>query len=212
LGLFFYVYSNNLGGFVKNFFFFILISAAVFGNKAFSQTFGIGGGLSTVTGPDSYTNDLTSGGIGFSSGYHLGVKLKFGLPVAPFKPFGFVNYTHFSTDQSSPLGNVAISQSIWSIGAGGQFNLIPGPINPYIAANVAYNNFGDLDIEGIDIDDFEGGGAKSRFGGGIGIGAELSVLIIGLDASITYNFLNWVGKESDEETVSVISYNLTVLF
>lgn len=198
---------------MKHFFFFILISAAVFGNKAFSQTLGIGGGLSTVTGPDSYTNDLTSGGIGFSSGYHLGVKLKFGIPVAPFKPFGFVNYTHFSNDQSTPVGNVAISQSIWSIGAGGQYNLIPGPINPYIAANVAYNNFGDLSVEGGDIGDaFEGGGSKSRFGGGIGIGAELSVLVIGLDASITYNFLNWVGKESGEETVSIISYNLTVLF
>jgi len=205
--------KHFLGGFVKNLFFFILISVVIFGNTAFPQTFGIGGGLSTVTGPDSYTNDLTSGGIGFSSGYHLGVKLKFGLPVAPFKPFGFVNYTHFSNDQSTPVGNLAISQSIWSIGGGGQFNLIPGPINPYIAANIAYNSFGDLNIEGADIGDaFEGGGSKSRFGGGIGIGAELTVLIIGLDASITYNFLNWIGKESGEETVSVISYNLTVLF
>lgn len=206
--------KHFLGDFMQKFFFLILISIAVFGNNSFPQTFGIGGGLSTVTGPDSYTNDLTSGGIGFSSGYHLGVKLKFGIPVAPFKPFGFVNYTHFSNDQSTPLGNVTISQSIWSIGAGGQYNLFPGPINPYIAANVAYNNFGDLSVDGGgDLEDvFEGGGSKSRFGGGIGIGAELSVLVIGLDASITYNFLNWVGKESGEETVSVISYNLTVLF
>jgi len=195
---------------MNKFFFLILVSIAILGNNSFPQTFGIGGGLSTVTGPDAYTNDITSGGTGFSSGYHLGAKLKFEIPLSPIKPFGFVNYTHFSNDQSTPLGDITISQSIWSLGGGGEYNLFPGPVSPYIAVNVAYNNIGDLNIDGGDIV-LENSGSKSRFGGGIGIGAELTMLVIGLDASITYNFLNWIGKDSGEETVTIISYNLTVL-
>ncbi len=32
-----------------------------------------------------------------------------------------------------------------------------------------------------------------------------------IDISIKYHFLNWIGKEPGEETISVLSYNITIL-
>jgi opacity protein-like surface antigen len=166
-----------------------------------------------VQGPDAFTNDITSGGAGFSSGYHIGAKLKLSIPLFPITPVGSIVYTKFSGEQSFPLvGNIKTSESIWTIGAGAEYKLIPGPLSPYLAADLEYNNFGDLSFEGGNLPiSITGSGSRSRFGIAIGIGAELSILVIGLDASIKYHFMNLIGKESGEETVSVISYNLTVL-
>jgi opacity protein-like surface antigen len=210
----FYVCSKLLGGFMHKLYFFILLGVAVFGTSSFPQTFGIGGGLSTVQGPDAFTNDITSGGAGFSSGYHIGAKLKLSIPLFPLTPVGSVRYSKFSGDQSIPLiGNIETSQSIWTIGAGVEYSIVPGPLSPYLAADLEYNNFGDLSFEGGNLPvTLSGSGSRSRFGIAVGVGAELTILpIFGLDASIKYHFLNWIGKESGEETVSVISYNLTVL-
>jgi len=192
----------------------IFLSAAGLATNSFPQTFGIGGGLSTVQGPDAFTNDIASGGAGFSSGYHIGAKLKLSIPLFPITPVGSLTYSKFSGDQSIPLiGNIETSQTIWTIGAGAEYKLIPGPLSPYLAADLEYNNFGDLSFEGGNLPvNIGGSGSRSRFGIAVGVGAELTILpVIGLDASIKYHFLNWIGKESGEETVSVISYNLTLL-
>jgi opacity protein-like surface antigen len=199
---------------MRSFYFFVFLAVAVLSTNSFPQTFGIGGGLSTVQAPDAYTNDLTSGGLGFSSGYHIGAKLKLSIPLFPLTPVGSIIYSHFSGDQSTPLGNIETSQSIWTIGAGAEYKLIPGPLSPYLAADLEYNNFGDISVDAGNLPiSISGAGSRSRFGIAVGIGAELTILpVIGLDASIKYHFLNWIGKESGEETVSVLSYNLTVLF
>ncbi len=193
---------------------YILISLFLFNLSAFPQTFGIGGGLSTVEGPDSYTSNNLTGGGGFSNGYHIVAKLKIGIPLFPLTPVGSIIYHHFSGKLGS---TIQTSQSIWSIAAGGEYKFIPGQLSPYIVADLEYNNFGDLDIEAPDglpeIIVGESAISGSRMGGAIGIGAELTILpVIGIDASIKYHFMNWIGKEPSEETVSVISYNLTMLF
>ena len=186
----------------------VFLAAAVLSTNSFAQNFGIGGGLSTIQGPDSYDDDL-----GMSGGYHLGAKLKLSIPLFPLTPVGSVTYSQFSGDQSTPLGNIETSQSIWSIGAGVEYSLVPGPLAPYLAADLEYNNFGDLSIEGANLPISIGGtGSRSRFGIALGVGAEFTLLpVIGLDASIKYHMMNMIGKESGEETVSVITYNLTVL-
>jgi opacity protein-like surface antigen len=195
------------GGFMRKVYLAIFLTAAVLTNYSFSQTFGIGGGLSTIQGPDSYKD-----AFGSSSGYHIGAKLKLSIPLFPLTPVGSVTYSRFSGDQSTPLGNIETSQSNWTIGAGVEYSIIPGPLSPYLAADLEYNNFGEVSIEGVNLPVTIGGtDSRSRFGIAIGVGAELSALVIGLDASIKYHFMNMIGKESGEETVSVITYNLTLL-
>ncbi|HVO72823.1 MAG TPA: outer membrane beta-barrel protein [Ignavibacteriaceae bacterium] len=199
---------------MKHFSFFIILFIASFSAVSFPQTFGIGGGLSTVQAPDAYTKDIIGGGLGLSSGYHIGAKLKLSIPLFPLTPVGSIIYSHFSGDQSTPIGDIKTSQSIWTIGAGAEYQIIPGPLSPYLAADLEYNNFGDLSFEGGNLPvTFTGSGSRSRLGIAIGIGAELTILpVIGLDAGIKYHFLNWFGKESGEETVSVMSYNLSIIF
>jgi hypothetical protein len=192
---------------------YILFSFFLFNLSAFPQTFGIGGGLSIVTGPDTYTESYNSGGVGYSDGYHFGAKLKIDIPLSPITLVGFYNYYRFSGDELTTNGTIKTSQSIWSIGVSGEYELFPAPsISPYIAVDLSYNNFGDFNSEGQHIEigiigqSVIGG---SKVGGAIGIGAEV---IYHLDLSIKYQFLNLIVKEPGEETVSVISYNLTVLF
>ncbi|MGE5805504.1 MAG: outer membrane beta-barrel protein [Ignavibacteria bacterium] len=191
---------------------FIFLSIIVLGTNSFPQTFGIGGGLSIVTGPDTYTKSYNSGGVGYSDGYHFGAKLKIDFPLLPITPVGFVTYSRYSGDELTTNGTIRTSQSIWSIGAGGEYELFLAPsISPYIAADLSYNNFGDFKSEnpvneiGIIGQSLIGG---SKVGGAIGIGAEV---IYHFDLSIKYQFLNWIGKEPGEETVSVMNFNLTLL-
>lgn len=188
-------------------YFVIFLTAVVLSNNSFSQTIGIGGGLSTIQGPDSYKD-----AFGSSSGYHIGAKLKLSIPLFPLTPVGSVTYSKFSGDQSTPFGNIETSQSNWTIGAGVEYSIVPGPLSPYLAADLEYNNFGEVSIEGANLPvSISGTGSRSRFGIALGIGAELKILVIGLDASIKYHLMNMIGKESGEETVSVITYNLTLL-
>jgi len=178
---------------------------------------GIGAGITHVQGPDIYTNDIGTGGAGFSSGYHIGLKGKLDIPVIPITPVGFITYYHFSGEQFTPLGNIETSQSIWSFGIGGEYELFPGPLKPYLVLDLALNNFGDLEVDAGS--NLLGGSvtgntasSRSRFGAAIGIGAELSLLIIDIDGSIKYHFMNLFGKETNEETVKLLSFNISVLF
>lgn len=193
-------------------FFPILISTLILGTNSFPQTFGIGGGFSIVTGPDTYTKSYNHGGVGYTSGYHIGPKLKIDIPILPITPVGFFTYSRFSSNELTSNGNLKTSQIIWSIGAGGEYQLFTVPlISPYLSADLAYADFGDFNSEGV-VNEIGIIGQSiilgSRFGGAIGIGAEI---FYHFDVSIKYHFLNWLGKDPGEETVSMLSYNLTIL-
>jgi len=181
----------------------------LFNLSAFPQTFGIGGGISTIQSPDSYTDD--PGGIGLSAGYNIVIKLKFDIPSFPIIPVGFITYYHFSSDESRQIKSTL---SVSSIGAGGEYKIIHGPLSPYIASDIAYNignwefNMGNIETGTPDVSTF-----NTRIGVAVGIGAELTMLpLVGVDASIKYHLVNWIGQDNNEELVKVLSYNLIVLF
>ena len=79
---------------------------------------GAGGGLTNVSGPDSWTNDVADGGLGFSSEYNYGIIAKVGLPVFPLTPRGFVLFHNLngSGTPSASSEEVEYSQSITSVG------------------------------------------------------------------------------------------------
>jgi hypothetical protein len=181
----------------------------IFSTNSYSQgiKIGIGGGLTSIQGPDAYTETA-----GFSSEYHIGLKAKLSIPLFPIVPTAHVNYHFLTGEASTPIGNIETSQNILAIGVGGELALIPGPISPYFALDLSFNNFGDIEISGPGAVTISGDGGDSRMGLAVGVGAELSLMVISVDASLKYNFMNIIGKEDGEETISAIIFNVSVLF
>lgn len=172
---------------------------------------GLGGGITAVQSPDAYTNDISNGGLGFTSNYHLTAELRLDFPLIPFTPLAFVNYHVLSGTGSGSYQGVETSQKILSLGVEGQFSLVPFPfVKPYFSVSVASNNIGEQKITSPLGTVTQGN--KTRMGGGLGIGALVTILPIDLDVSAKYSFLNLVGKDSGEENINIINVNLTVLF
>ena len=169
---------------------------------------GVGGGLTQVLSPDSYTDVKLNGGRGFSSEYNFGVIAKVGLPVIPITPRGFILY-HTLKGNSEAIEN---SQSITSVGLGIQYGFIPIPagFDPYLSLDATFNNFGD----------FEGTPPAgliavngSRVGLQLGVGTEVTIIpLINLDVFAGYNWFNLTGKEDGEETISAFVLDMFLMF
>ncbi len=168
---------------------------------------GAGGGLTQILSPDYYKNDIPDG-LGFSSGYNLGIIAKVGLPVIPITPRGFILY-HTLEGNSNAIEN---SQSITSVGLGVQYGFIPVPagFDPYLSLDATFNNFGDFkgtlpsDLIAIN---------GSRVGLQLGVGTEVTIIpLINLDVFAGYNWFNLTGKEDGEETVSAFVLDLFLMF
>lgn len=184
---------------------FVLFLFAAFSLLCLQETnaqsirLGIGGGLSSVQSPSEYTDAL-----GFSSEYHVGVKGKLSIPLFPITPIGFVEY-HFFNGQT-PDG-VDTKQNILSIGVGGEMELLPGPLSPYVGLDLEFNSLGDLEITGAPTV-----AGVSRMGLGVGAGVMLTLLPIDFDVSLKYQMLNLFGKEDGEDTIGIINLNAAVFF
>ncbi len=168
---------------------------------------GAGGGLTQILSPDYYKNDIPDG-LGFSSGYNLGIIAKVGLPVIPITPRGFILY-HTLEGNSNAIEN---SQSITSVGLGVQYGFIPVPagFDPYLSLDATFNNFGDFkgtlpsDLIAIN---------GSRVGLQLGVGTEVTIIpLINLDVFAGYNWFNLTGKDDGEETISAFVLDVFLMF
>ncbi len=181
---------------------------------------GVGGGLTSVQGPDGFTNDISQNGLGFSSEYNFGAIAKVGLPVIPLTPRAFILYHKMSSSAALVIaeGNninstTEFSQSILSIGLGVQYGFIPIPagFDPYLFLDLTLNNFGDLTkTDNGNETKFDG---FSRFGLQLGIGTEVTIVpFINLDVFAGYGWFNLTGKEDGEDTVSAFTLDLFIIF
>ena len=185
-------------------FLFVAISLFVYQTtNAQSINIGIGGGLTSVQSPSYYTDVA-----GFSSEYHIGIKGKLNFPLVPITPIAFVEYHFLRGSISTASGSADTKQNILSIGIGGEYSLIPGPISPYLGVDFEFNNLGDFEIT-----DSNSVAGISRSGLGLGAGVMIEILpVISLDASLKYQMLNLFGKIDNEETIGVINFNVAVFF
>jgi len=170
---------------------------------------GVGGGLTNVQGPDSYTNDISQDGFGFSSEYNLGAIVKVDIPLIPITPRGFFLYHKLSSNEDV----AEFSQSISSLGLGLQYNFIPIPIalDPYLFLDLTYNNFGDFTetVNGIETKS----SGSSRYGLQLGIGTEVTIVpFINIDIFAGYGWFNLTGKDDGEETISAITLDVFIIF
>ena len=173
---------------------------------------GAGGGLTNVSGPDSWTNDVADDGLGFSSEYNYGIIAKVGLPVFPLTPRGFVLIHNLNGSGVPPSSNeeVETSQSITSVGLGVQYGFIPVPagFDPYLSLDATFNNFGDFKVSDVVFSE-----GNSRVGLQLGVGTEVTIIpLINLDVFAGYNWFNLTGKEDGEETVSAFVLDVFLMF
>jgi hypothetical protein len=192
--------------------------------NAQSFSIGVGGGLTNVTGSKDFTNKISEGGLGYSTEWNMGVVVKLGLPLVPLTPRAFVLYHSLSgTDNIvEQLGkgtsinslDVENSQSLLSVGLGVQYGFIPIPVgvDPYLAIDLMYNNFGELEgktpTETLILNK-----SLSRFGLGLGVGAEVSIIpAINIDLLVSYQMMNLVGKEDGENALSTLTVDAFLLF
>lgn len=180
---------------------------------------GAGGGLTQVLDPESLTDEISasegSGGAGFSTEWNIGLVAKIDIPMIPITPKGFVFYHSLSGSKEFPeiVANpkVETSQSVIELGLGAQYNFIPAPLgfDPYIALDLSFNSFGKRKVNDVEID----GSDVTRFGGGVGIGAEVSIVpVVNLDFYLSYKMFNLIGKEDNEETVSAVTLDAFIIF
>lgn len=181
---------------------------------------GAGGGLTQVLAPDALTKEVSEGGAGYSTEWNAGVIGKVDLPLIPFTPRIFILYHSLSGSGSTPPelfkaaqaeGDVEYSQSILEIGVGAQYNFIPAPLgfDPYIALDLSFNSFGKSKANDVEID----GSDVSRFGGGIGVGTEISIIpVVNLDLYLSYKMFNLTGKEDGEDTISAVTLDAFIIF
>ncbi|NWG29484.1 MAG: outer membrane beta-barrel protein [Ignavibacteriaceae bacterium] len=181
---------------------------------------GVGGGITQILAPDALTKDVPDGGSGYSTEWNTGVIGKVDLPMISFTPRAFALYHSLSGSGPEPPhlykatheeGEIEYSQSLLEIGAGVQYNFIPAPLgfDPYLALDLSFNSFGKSKVNDIEID----GSDVSRFGGGIGVGTEVTIIpMINLDLYLSYKMFNLTGKEDGEETISAVTLDAFIIF
>lgn len=182
---------------------------------------GVGGGLTQVLAPDALTKDVSDGGAGYSTEWNTGIIGKVDIPMISITPRAFILYHSLSGSGTySPEeifkivqaeNDLEYSQSILEIGVGAQYNFIPAPLgfDPYIALDLSFNNFGKSKVNDVEID----GSDVSRFGGGIGVGTEISIIpVVNLDLYLGYKMFNLTGKEDGEETISAVTLDAFIIF
>ena len=173
---------------------------------------GVGGGITQVLAPDVLTNKVSEEGLGYSTEWNIGLVGKVDLPIIPITPRAFLLYHMFSGSGTNPSSqDIENSQSVFEIGAGVQYNFIPAPLgfDPYIALDLSFNSFGKSKVNDVEVPE----SSFTRFGGGVGIGTEISIVpLVNLDLYLSYKMLNLIGKEDGEETISAVTVDLFVLF
>ncbi len=204
----------------------VVLFAVVISSTANAQlfSFGVGGGLTNVMGSEDFTNKISEGGRGYSTEWNMGVIAKLGLPLVPITPRAFILYHSLSGSDNivEQLGkgttinslDVENSQSLLSVGLGIQYGFIPIPVgvDPYLAIDLMYNNFGELEgktpTETLILNK-----SLSRFGLGLGVGAEVSIIpMINIDVLVSYQMMNLVGKEDGESSLSTLTLDAFLLF
>ncbi|MBZ0184184.1 MAG: opacity family porin [Melioribacteraceae bacterium] len=208
---------------------FIISGILLLTTFSFAQGLKIGPlvGYNNFTSPDAFTKEISDGGFGFSNNLQFGAKAKVDLIL--LKATAFVAYNSMSSDgEIQTLTGTAKSEtegSLLTIGLGAEFGLlpIPGPVKPYLGADLLINSFGDFKSKTTQ-NNFTSENTfsyGSRYGLGIGAGVEITAFPkVDLDFNVKYNFNNLIGKEDlqagvikiSEESVNSITIQLTVLF
>ena len=149
---------------------------------------GAGGGVSLPVG------DL---GNGVNSGYHAGAKVK----ISGFMPLNLVGSGIYNR-LADKVGSDATT--ITSITLGLEYTIPSLVIKPYLGADMMMNIMGST---------ASGSSTITRYGAGFGGGVSFPIPGMGgIDASVKYQMLNLIGKESNEISSSQVTATVMFMF
>jgi hypothetical protein len=203
----------------------IILCYLCLANYSLSQGLGIGGGLSFWIGNDISKTSLKTIQQDKNPGFNLNARVKVGSSEYIKYTFN-IGWNKFTIDKvtiqdprSNDIYNLSLSQNIFPLSAGIQLGLPMEVLKLYISGDVVYNiirNSIDFDkpIGGtsIGIPVMFGDKTTYRIGASPGIGAEIKLGILILDASVKLQYMNLINKDSDESTTSYLMTNISVFF
>jgi|CZKP01.1.fsa_nt_gi hypothetical protein len=188
------------------YFSFLIIIFMMLTTSSFTQglKFGIGGGISTISSGNS--------GLSYNSGYNIAAKAKLDIPLFPLTPVITIQYYILNGSYSFANFTGSTTQKIFSAGIGAEYSIIPGPISPYLAIDLGFNNIGEVSYQPSILNQYSSP-AISRTGLDIGAGVDISIpFLITFDISAKYNMLNLWGKQGGEGSISALNLDLMILF
>ena len=175
------------------FFWLIIVSGTLYAQVPMVESpvhldLGIGGGISMPVG---------TLGNGDNTGFHAGAKAR----LHGFMPMNLLGNISYNRLPNKVGGE---SDVVWMASAGLEYPIPSIMVQPYFGADVAYNSISNT-VAGFQ--------SRSRFGAGFGAGVAFSVPSFGnIDASVKYQLLNLIGKDPNEDTVSQIAANISLMF
>ncbi len=189
----------------------LFVTAFLFSSKSFAQlSYGVGAG-STFYVNNGINGELDDYGLGLSTGFHYGVKLRFGIPLTPVSVVGSGYWTKMSSSGSYQGASVEFSQTMITFAGGAELTFIPGPLKLFLAADYLHTkwNKGTLKVNSTSyqID------AASRNGLAVGLGAKFTWLpIIDVELVAKYNMHNLFDKEEGEKSFNTYTITANVMF
>lgn len=158
------------------------------------------------------------------NGYHLGVKLRFGLTDNLRLTGGFAwnRFPQTSQDVIHPeteevITTINTTTSVIPISAGLNYYLFQNFVGVYLAGDLTYNFINstvDFETEeGVSVPiQIDQDPANSRLGYSIGGGLDfnLKFAIVGLD--VRYNYINLIGTESNEDPKDYLTVGAVIYF
>ncbi len=191
-----------------------ILSAFLFGNS-FAQFSGGGGIGYTFILNDDLTKSISEGGAGLGAEFHYGAKLRFGIPLTPFSLTAGAYWTNLNSTGSYEEFSVEYNQDMLVFSGGAEMTIMPGPIKPFLAADLLYTKWNDGEMK------FTANGTttttalegETRTGLGIGAGVKFTLLpIIDVELVAKYNWHNMFGKEEGEDSYNSYTITANVLF
>jgi len=212
--------------FLFSFIFFLLV-AIVETAPAQQFQFGVGPGISIITGPDILTKKISENGAGWGGvQFTILGKARIGFARAPFRLTLDPSYTFVSGSETIQGQTAKTSSSLFSFGFGGEFVIPTGSmVKPYLGLDFALNIFGKETVEYGGQKLYESKSSETRFGiiptGGVEIAFSRHV---GVDIGLKFGLTNLIGKQDNsddtlapdtggkEQTITILGINAAVVF
>ncbi|MGQ9819517.1 MAG: hypothetical protein ACUVQ1_06295 [Candidatus Kapaibacteriales bacterium] len=105
-------------------------------------------------------------------------------------------------------------QNIIPISIGVNWYIFKSPLSPYITGNLSYNYIvNSIDIVKMNTElPVATSNQQSRMGAGFGIGIDLNLQILTICLEIKYNYINLIGKTSNETNKNYLDIGLGIIF
>ena len=185
---------------------FAIVVFSFFAISTFGQSLkiGIGGGYTALSGDNNFTAENI---LNLNSGYHYGGKILVGIPLLPIQFALNVYQNSLSSEVTEPIAGTTVTSemSFSSFGIGTEFTFLPGPVQPYLSADLLFTSLGDTKLSDITI-----ASGESKTGLGVGAGVYFKLIpIIDLDLSVRYNMNTLL---SDGDALNSTHIRLNVLY